>query len=100
MIETTIVGTKFRGKSAMTILAALRPGQRLELRRERQNKHDRNAVAIYYEGEHLGFIPRHDNAELAAALDRGEKLDAELTSEAIVDLLGELRFLPKIRIKE
>jgi hypothetical protein len=98
-LDTAIVGTKFRGKVAIVTLAALRKGAPLSLRRELKNPHDANAIAVYSGAEHLGYVPKIHNAELAATLDRGGNLVAELIVEAVVDR-GEVVFAAKIRIRE
>ncbi len=48
------------------------PGRPLELRRDRANEHDANAIAVHIaSGEQLGWVPRPDAEELAPELDRG-----------------------------
>ncbi len=39
----------------------LRIGTKLRLKLEKDNKYDARAVAIYYEGYKLGFVPRSEN---------------------------------------
>lgn len=46
-------------------------GKRLELVREEDNKHDCNAVALYYGDYKLGFIPSDENEIFAQLLDMG-----------------------------
>jgi len=53
-------------------------GQTLSLQREADNQYDTRAVAIYWNGEKLGYIPRRDNAAISQLLDRGEVLKAEI----------------------
>ena len=50
-----------------TVLAELKPGERLTLAPEFDNPHDPNALAIYHGSVKLGFVPRTDN-ELPALL--------------------------------
>ena len=52
---------------------ALAPGRPLELRRDRGNEHDANAIAVYPVGEdeQAGWVPRELAAELAGDLDVG-----------------------------
>lgn len=53
------------------VLEELKPGMRLEMVREEENKFDAYAVALYY-GEHkLGFVPRTDNHDLSKFLEMG-----------------------------
>lgn len=62
----------------------LRVGEALRLVREAANTHDPNAVAVYFRGDKLGYVPRRDNAAVAQMLDRGHRLEAR-----IVRLLDE-----------
>lgn len=53
------------------VLEELRPGMKLDLVREQENRFDPYAVAIYY-GEHkLGFVPRKENHQLSKFLELG-----------------------------
>jgi hypothetical protein len=48
------------------------------LAREAFNDHDRDAVAVYFHNEKLGFVPRQENRAIAQMLDRGESLEARI----------------------
>jgi hypothetical protein len=51
---------------------AAAPGRPLELRRDPQNEHDANAIAVHArDGEQVGWVPREIAAELAPDLDAG-----------------------------
>ena len=58
----------------------LRPGDRLELVREPDNRHDRNAVRIDWRTQALGYVPRAENRAVARALDAGERLVARIAT--------------------
>jgi len=60
-------------------------GQLITLQREPTNTHDARAVAVYWEQQKLGFIPRLDNAAISQLLDRGEILVASIYSLAESD---------------
>jgi len=90
--ESPLAG--FQYHRAAAIWPFLRVGERLRLRREASNPHDRNAVAVWFRNEHLGYIPRRENRTLAELLDRGERLEA-----SIVRLLDEQNPWRKIRIR-
>lgn len=60
------------------VWSQIRPGDRLTLTREADNRHDRNAVRVDWNGRQLGYVPRAENRAVAAALDRGEKLEARV----------------------
>ena len=56
----------------------IRPGDRLTLTREPNNRYDRNAVRVDWNGQPLGYVPRKENRALARALDAGEILEARV----------------------
>ena len=56
----------------------IRPGDRLTLTREPDNRHDRNAVRVDWNGQPLGYVPRAENRAVARALDAGETLEARV----------------------
>ncbi|NOT14124.1 MAG: HIRAN protein [Methylotenera sp.] len=60
-------------------------GQQITLQREPTNTYDARAVAVYWEQQKLGFIPRLDNAAISQLLDRGEVLRANIYSLAESD---------------
>lgn len=53
-------------------------GQTLRLVREPLNRHDKRAVAIYFDSVKLGYLPRQGNYTVAQMLDRGQALHAEI----------------------
>ena len=72
----------FRYHAATEVWHELRVGDRLELAREPDNPHDRNAVRVLWRGRVLGYVPRRENAALAWALDRGTPLRARISALA------------------
>ena len=56
----------------------IKPGDRLTLTREADNRHDRNAVRVDWNGQPLGYVPRRENRAVARALDAGESLEARV----------------------
>ena len=48
---------------------AVRPGSPLELRRQPDNEHDPNAIAVHAGDAQVGWVPREVAAELAPELD-------------------------------
>ena len=72
----------FRYHSAADVWPELRVGDTLELARERDNPHDAAAVSVSWRGRKLGYVPRRDNAAIAWALDRGERLGARISALA------------------
>ena len=57
----------------------LRVGDRLDLIREPDNRHDRNAIRVEWRGHKLGYVPRAENRAVAAARDGGDKLVARIS---------------------
>ena len=92
--ECALAGVSFHLKKDDDLWFELGEGVELALVRDKNNKHDSNAVAVAlaadYEGDPddfdfdliLGYVPRTANAELAAMLDAGygDKLSAKITT--------------------
>jgi hypothetical protein len=72
----------FRYHAAAEVWDELRVGDALELAREADNPHDANAVSVSWRGRKLGYVPRRENAALAWALDRGQRLRARVSGLA------------------
>jgi len=60
---------------------AVGPGKSLELRRDPENEHDPNAVAVHAGGAQVGWVPREVAAELAPELDEGRPWSALVLRE-------------------
>jgi hypothetical protein len=69
----------FRFHAAGSVWPALRVGDRLDLAREADNPHDASAIRVSWRGHALGYVPRRQNAALAWAMDRGERLQARIS---------------------
>ena len=75
--ESPIAGFQFyRGDD---IWPFLQVDEKLSLVRESLNEHDRDAVAVYFKREKLGFVPRGENKAIAQMLDNGARLEARIT---------------------
>ena len=61
----------FSYKLGCMVFNQLKVGTELRLVREDENPYDKNAVAVFYEDTHIGYIPHSENAELAKFLDLG-----------------------------
>jgi hypothetical protein len=57
----------------------IKVGDALELIRELDNKHDRNAIRVEWRGHKLGYVPRAQNRVVAAAMDAGDRLTARVS---------------------
>lgn len=60
------------------VLAYLRVGDALRLRRQTDNPHDQRAIEVFWRGHKLGYLPRLDNAAAASLADREHALHAEI----------------------
>ena len=60
---------------------AAAPGRPLELRRDPDNEHDANAIAVLAGGEQVGWVPRELAEELAGELDAGRPWSAIVLRE-------------------
>lgn len=65
--------------AAARVWNEIRIGDRLTLTRETDNRHDRNAVRVDWQGQQIGYVPRAENGAVARALDAGEKLEARVS---------------------
>ncbi len=76
--HTKLAGVSFEGRQ--DVIAGLSPGVALELRREPENPHDANAIAVFYGNLQLGFLNRHLAAHVAPAMDGGARYRARIAS--------------------
>lgn len=75
--ESPLAGFQYhRGHGVWSFL---RVGGALRLKREPHNRHDPNAIAVWFMNDKLGYVPRNENEKLAAMMDRGELLEAQIT---------------------
>lgn len=68
----------FRYYAGEALWQEMREGDRLKLIREADNPHDAHAVRIEWRGQKLGYLPRAENRAVAAAMDKGEAIDARV----------------------
>ena len=61
-----IAGFQF-GEGAL-VLDKLKPGVHLEMVAEPDNPHDPSAIALYFEGKRLGYVPEDGNEPFATML--------------------------------
>jgi single-stranded-DNA-specific exonuclease len=73
---TKVMGVSFEGRQ--DLVAGLAPGQELELRRQPDNPHDANAVAVYFGILHLGFLRKQIAKHLAPLIDGGVRYRARI----------------------
>lgn len=74
LLKTNVAG--FRYYEGQRLWPGLRANELLRLVREPSNPHDAKAVAVYRQGEKLGYIPRADNSVIATLMDQNRVLRA------------------------
>jgi hypothetical protein len=75
--NSPLAGSQYYALSS--VWEEIRPGDKLLLTREPDNRHDGNAIRVEWNGRQLGFVPRAENRALAAAMDRGERVEARVS---------------------
>jgi hypothetical protein len=75
--ESPLAGFQYHRASG--IWSFLRVGASLRLKREPHNTHDANAIAVWFMNDQLGYIPRSENGRLAELMDRGERLEVQIS---------------------
>ncbi len=74
--SSPLAGSQYYALSS--VCGEIRTGDKLLLKREPENRHDANAIRVEWNGHQLGFVPRAENRALAAAMDRGDKVEARV----------------------
>lgn len=74
-----VVGTHFRGSDAKRIVNGMTTGfTDFTFEREPDNEYDSNAIKVIVDNEHIGYLARANNVNLAEAMDHGAVLSAEV----------------------
>jgi single-stranded-DNA-specific exonuclease len=76
--HTKIAGVSFEGRQ--DVIAGLCAGAQLELLRQPENPHDRNAIAVHYGNLQLGFFNKRLAAHIAPVIDAGARYGARVAS--------------------
>jgi hypothetical protein len=74
--SSPLAGSQYYALSS--VWEEIRPGDKLLLKREPENRHDPHAIRVEWNGRQLGYVPRAENRALAAAMDRGERVEARV----------------------
>ncbi len=57
----------------------MRVGDSLSLIREPDNVHDSRAIRVEWQGQHIGYVPRRENTDIARLMDHGVPLVARIS---------------------
>jgi hypothetical protein len=64
---------QFRPKGTENMVRALPDGAEVTLVREPTNGFDPNAVQVWIDGKHIGYVPKRENQTLAKDMDKDGK---------------------------
>jgi hypothetical protein len=70
----------FQYHAGAAVWSDLKVGDQLTLIREPDNLHDARAVRVEWRGVQLGYLPRVENEAVAAAMDRGERVEGRIAA--------------------
>jgi hypothetical protein len=76
LLSTNVAGFRYYGGDR--VWTRINQGDSVTLRREPGNPHDGRAVALYWQEEKLGYLPRKDNTVIAGLLDQNAPVDAHV----------------------
>lgn len=79
VLECLVAGTSFRKLDK--IESALQSQVKLSLKREGDNQYDHFAVALHFEQNKIGFIPKEKNEAIARMMDAGKQFYAMLQAK-------------------
>lgn len=74
LLRTEITGLPYHDYACYA--KVLEVGDVLELRREKLNEFDRAAIAVYFQGDKIGFVAKEENKILAKLADHDVPLEA------------------------
>jgi len=99
LLDCHIAG--FAYYDGLDVIDQLRLGTKVSLQSEPENPYDPEAVAIYYKGLKLGYVPRYKNAMLSQLLyfGHGKILQARICSRDLSQH-PERQFRIVIRLKD
>lgn len=81
LIETRVAGFQYHDGPDLDVQVVISSGRDLVLVREPYNEYDARAIAIHtFREDKIGYIPREKNTILAAMLDQGLPLMAEIVT--------------------
>lgn len=79
VLECLVAGTSFR--MLKNVAPSLQAEVKLKTKREADNKYDEFAVALYFENEKIGYIPRDKNEVIARLMDAGKDFFAGIKAK-------------------
>jgi hypothetical protein len=95
-----LVGTKFRGREAMDVLASLPNGEPLALIREPTNQYDPRCVQVWARDVHIGFLKKDQNQKISHRMDQNPDFRAAMSSGLSCKLAIDGGRQPMVEISE
>ncbi len=89
LLRTKVVGMDFIS-GIEEVLSKIGVGDYIHLMLEPDNRYDRNAIAVMFRGDKIGYIPRGQNEVLANLMNQDVELDCKVFS------VGESRLIVSI----
>ena len=84
LLDIVVAGTS-HCKNIGKIYPHLEKGQILRMQRHPKNVHDENAIALYYNEDHIGWVPRELNLVISRLMDAGKAFFCRIEDVELVD---------------
>jgi hypothetical protein len=84
LLDIVVAGTT-HSKDIHKVYPELEKGQVLRMQRDPKNKHDKQAIAIYYNKTHIGWVPRELNLIISRLMDAGKAFFCRIEDVELVD---------------
>jgi len=79
LLDINVAGTGYC-EQMKDIYPKLQIGTVLQLRRDPQNKYDKQAIGVYYEQIRIGWVPRTMNTIISRLMDAGKAFFCRITT--------------------
>ncbi len=83
VLHTNVAGVYYH--SPEEFADAIKEKDTIELKREPNNEYDKFAIALYFQGIKIGFIPKDKNEVMANLMDAGKSFFGLVTQKGIDD---------------
>jgi hypothetical protein len=84
LLDIVVAGTTY-AKEIDKVFPELEQGKVLRMQRDPKNKHDENAIALYYNKVRVGWVPRTLNLVISRLMDAGKAFFCRIESVELVD---------------
>ncbi len=84
LLDIVVAGTTYC-KKIPELYPKLEKGQVLRMQRQPKNKHDKNAIALYFEKDRIGWVPRELNLVISRLMDAGKAFFCRIENVELVN---------------